>query len=69
MSNTTESIKMLDVRELAELLGISIRSVWRMVAAGELPSPVRIGGGRIVRWRLARVQKFVDQLDVTGGQR
>lgn len=68
-STTTESIKLVDARELAGLLGISIRTVWRMVAAGELPSPVRLGGGRIVRWRLARVQKYVEQLDGFGGCR
>lgn len=38
----------LSVREVARLLGISVRTVWRLVAAGDLPQPVRVG--RAARW-------------------
>ena len=36
-------LKLLDVREVAQVLGIAVRTVWRLSATGELPQPVRIG--------------------------
>ncbi|MCL5281437.1 MAG: helix-turn-helix domain-containing protein, partial [Planctomycetes bacterium] len=35
-------------RELAEMLDVSLRQVWRLNSAGKLPRPVRLGGS--VRW-------------------
>jgi predicted DNA-binding transcriptional regulator AlpA len=39
---------MLDVKRLAEKLGASVRTVWRLVSAGVLPKPVQVGGS--TRW-------------------
>lgn len=44
---------LIDVREVARLLGISVRSVWRMTSRGDLPPPVRLG--RSVRWKRASI--------------
>ena len=49
---------MIDVREVASILSISIRSVWRLVATGELPQPVRFG--RSARWRLADIEACIE---------
>lgn len=38
----------LRVGEVARLLGISVRSVWKLSAASELPRPIRLG--RSARW-------------------
>jgi predicted DNA-binding transcriptional regulator AlpA len=35
-------------RELAEMLDVSLRQVWRLNSAGRLPKPIRLGGS--VRW-------------------
>jgi predicted DNA-binding transcriptional regulator AlpA len=35
-------------RELAEMLNVSLRQVWRLNSAGKLPRPIRLGGS--VRW-------------------
>jgi prophage regulatory protein len=35
-------------RELAEMLDVSLRQVWRLNSAGKLPRPIRLGGS--VRW-------------------
>ncbi len=35
-------------RELAEMLNVSLRQVWRLNSAGKLPRAVRLGGS--VRW-------------------
>jgi len=48
---------LLRVGELAQLLGISERTVFRMQSAGKLPAPVRLTGA--VRWRFAEIEKWV----------
>jgi len=45
--------RLLRAPEVAELLAISVRGVWRLRRAGRLPC-VRVGGA--VRFRLADVQ-------------
>jgi len=51
--------QMIDVREVATILGISTRSVWRLVAKGELPQPVRFG--RTVRWRSGDIDRCIEE--------
>jgi predicted DNA-binding transcriptional regulator AlpA len=48
--------KMLDVGAVADRLSISERSVWRTVADGLLPAPVKIG--RCSRWFPADIATF-----------
>jgi len=43
----------ISARELAELLGISLRQAWRLNSAGRLPRPIRLGGS--VRWNRQEV--------------
>jgi predicted DNA-binding transcriptional regulator AlpA len=45
----------ISARELAEMLDVSLRQIWRLNASGKLPKPVRIGGS--VRWNR---QEIVD---------
>jgi len=49
----------VDVKALAKMLSSSARSVWRRLAAGDLPKPVRIG--RSVRWELAAIHEWIAQ--------
>jgi len=53
---------MLDVKGLAEMLGASVRTVWRLVSAGVLPKPVRVGGS--TRWFEADIAEFQRKLRV-----
>lgn len=56
--------RMIDVREVATILSVSTRSVWRLVSRGELPQPIRFG--RNVRWRCADIEAWItSQLDST----
>lgn len=48
-SNGTAVPDFLSARQVAERLGCSERSVWRMKSSGELPDPVQLGG--MVKWR------------------
>lgn len=44
-------------KQLAMMLQISKRTLFRMRSAGRLPKPVRVGG--IVRWRLEDVRNWI----------
>lgn len=48
----------ISARELAQLLGISLRQTWRLNSAGNLPTPIRLGGS--VRWNRAEIQKWFE---------
>lgn len=53
-------ITLLTVRQVAELLGIHTRSVWRMSLTGAIPAPIRLGH-RVVRWRLSDLREHLDR--------
>lgn len=57
-TNATEPL-LLPVERVAELLGISKRTVWRKLSAGEIVEPLRIG--KSVRWRRQDVESWVEQ--------
>jgi len=48
---------LLSVQDLARVLAISVRSVWRRDSAGQIPRPVRIG--RSVRWLYEEIIDWV----------
>ena len=43
---------------VAKMLSISVRSLWRLLSAGRLVPPVRLG--RSVRWRVTEVRRWID---------
>ena len=48
---------LITAEEFAGLAEISVRTLWRMGSAGQIPQPVRFG--RTVRWRLAEVKSWI----------
>ena len=50
---------LLTVDEVAALLGISVRSVWRLVSSGKMPRPVKLS--RSCRWKKAEIIEWVDR--------
>ena len=48
----------LSAREVAELLGVSQRHVWKLMASGRIPKPFRLG--RAVRWNYALLRRWCD---------
>lgn len=50
---------LISVEELSMILKVSPRTVWRLLSAGKLIEPVRIGG--TVRWRLQEVKDWINQ--------
>jgi excisionase family DNA binding protein len=51
----------LTVEEVAQLLGVSQRSIWKWVAAGTFPRPVKIGGSRAARWLRRDIEAHLEE--------
>lgn len=51
---------MLDVKRLAEKLSASVRTLWRLVSAGVLTTPVQMG--RCAGWFEADIEDFQKRL-------
>lgn len=51
----------LSVRDVAELLGCTTRTIWRLAASGQFPRPVRLTP-RLPRWRRADVDAHLAAL-------
>jgi len=48
----------LTSQQIADKLGVSPRTVWRMVEKGSLPQPIRYNR-KLVRWRISDVEKYL----------
>jgi len=53
-----ESPLLVPVDRVAFLLQVSKRTVWRLVSAGKLIKPRKLGGG-IVRWHLEELKAWI----------
>lgn len=53
-------VALVSVREVAELLGVNARTVWRMAQTGDIPAPIRLSE-RVVRWRLSDLREHLDR--------
>jgi predicted DNA-binding transcriptional regulator AlpA len=51
--------ELLTVEELAKILKVSIRTVWRRRKAADVPAPVKIAGA--VRWRSRDIERWIKQ--------
>ncbi len=53
-----ESSPLLTAEQLAGLLQVSERTVWRLRSAGKLPTPMEIGGS--IRWHTESVRRWIE---------
>lgn len=44
MESTTKPENLVHLRYVAARLGLSVRAIYRLVARGDLPKPVKVGG-------------------------
>ena len=56
--------RLMSVAEVADLLGICRRTVWRWAEAGRLPAPVTIG--RVRRWRADVLMNWIENDCLSG---
>lgn len=53
---------LLRVKDVAAALAVSPRTVWRLVSAGRLPQPIRLGP-RTCRWRWGDIERVLDNAE------
>ena len=58
MMETTQEKELLNVGEVAGMLNICARSVYRMADGGKMPRPVKLGSR--VLWRRRELQNWID---------
>jgi excisionase family DNA binding protein len=54
---TGERALLLTAGNLAQLLNISVRTLWRLRAQHKIPAPIRVGGS--VRWRTRDIEAWI----------
>lgn len=59
METREKTAVLIPADEVATMLGVSERTLWRLLSAGKLPEPVRIG--RNTRWRAAEVRDWIER--------
>jgi len=52
---------LLTAQEVARRLSIGVRTLWRLVAQGNLPQPVRFSR-KLVRWKTADIDSYIQSL-------
>ncbi len=50
--------RLISVKEVARILGVSERNVWAKVASGKMPKPLPFGGRRL--WRVAEIDAWIE---------
>jgi excisionase family DNA binding protein len=58
-SPVAEEPLLITAEELAHLINVSKRTLWRLRSAGDLPAPVRLGS--TVRWRVEEIRAWIAQ--------
>ena len=61
----TPGLRILSPRQISDVLGLSLCTLWRMRRRGELPDPIRISAGR-VGWRESDVLAWLKQREAIG---
>lgn len=56
-SHETE-VKFLSTQQVARRFSVSTRTVWRLVARGDLRPPVALGDPKNRRWPLGEIEAF-----------
>jgi excisionase family DNA binding protein len=53
--------ELLTSQQVAEKLAVSVRTLWRLVASGKFPQPVRYNR-KLVRWKTVDVSRYIEAL-------
>ena len=56
------NFKLISVKEAAKLMAISRRTLERLVSAGDLPRPLKIGG--CSRFRIKDITAYIERMEV-----
>ncbi len=53
--------QLLRIEQVAELLSVGERTVWRWASAGRIPAPLKLSN-KVVRWRQADIDEYLARL-------
>ncbi len=59
LAELNDSVRVLTMRQIAEMLGVSFRTVQRMDKRSEIPGRISIGR-RLVRFERSRVEQWLE---------
>ena len=62
--STDTAQTLLTAEEVAAMLNVSERTLWRLLSAGKLPQPVRFG--RSTRWKATELAHWIEKGCPTG---
>ena len=51
---------LLTVKDVADILSIGVRTVWRWAAQGKIPRPIRLARNTL-RWKASQLQEYMDK--------
>lgn len=54
----SQSVSLLTVKEISQMMGISTRTLHRWNVSGQMPSSVKIGG--CVRWKKREIESWIE---------
>lgn len=57
--------RMLRVREVCQMIGLSRSTVWRLERAGDFPKHYQLSPGS-VGWKLSEIQNWIDDRQPSG---
>ena len=60
----TTNARLMSRNDVAEYIGVSVRTIVRWVRDDGFPKPRRVNGKRLARWRLADVEEWFDRQPV-----
>jgi predicted DNA-binding transcriptional regulator AlpA len=52
---------LLTVKDVAEILSVGVRTVWRWAASDKIPRPIRLAS-KIRRWKASQLQAYLDRI-------
>jgi predicted DNA-binding transcriptional regulator AlpA len=52
---------LLTVKDVAEILSVGVRTVWRWAATDKIPRPIRLTS-KIRRWKASQLQAYLDRI-------
>jgi len=59
------SERLLRVREVADMIGVGVTTVWEWSRSGRLPKPFRLSA-RLTVWKESEIQRFIAELTREG---
>lgn len=61
---SSQPAALLSAEEVGRLLGVSTRTIWRMLSAEEIPAPIKVGS--LTKWRREEILAKIELAKSTG---